>query len=475
MADTNRFQLAAAVEEQPAIGVAAATLFTAANAKTLLNSVPELVTAPQVYERQAVRPSLSPLAPIAGPVDCTLRFSTELAGTSDGSGIPEWSKFFEACGMRRVTIKSYTIGAIATGSPKAFHAGETVTATNSGTVLMDTYNGETTIYIYDEDGALSGAGTGGTSGSTATFSGGTAAGEAWVPVSETESSIDIGALTGAVAIGDVVVGDTSGARIVATRTWSGSSTVYFRYISGTLTDAESFTNQTQTGTGSFTTSTEAQVKMPTLSLGVIEDAVRRQIIGCRGKFAIRVNAVGEPALVDWEFKGRLATTAQSDGVEIPSVTRNALVPPPFIGATVRVGAPTDEYADEYSPRTLSWGFDVASTVTVGKDATSTSGLSGAARIRTRPATGNMSFGLAAEGEFPWLAKIQAADPVRVAMSWGSTGGNQFKVQAPGFVPTGGDPGDDEGDALRNVTGTLSAINPEEADADDRELILALLD
>lgn len=478
MAETNRFQLVVAKENQPGVGIATGTLFSAANATIVPTTPPQMSVAPELIRREAVRPSLTPLTPLVGVTDVTFTFSFEVAGTTDSGGIPDWSILFEACGWRRVPLVSYTVGTIATGVPAAFYHGETITTGgDTGTVIMDTFNGQTTLYVAEETGTLAGATVGGTSLSTATLSARTASvGHSWIPASTPESTVTIGSTSGGpIPVGTVLIGGTSGARIVTTEAWTDGTGRAFRYLSGTLTyTGETLADAGATYSTAITTSTETQTKFPTLTMSVVEDSVRRVIVGCRGKVTLTASEVGGPMIAQCEFKGRVAATPEIDGVAVPGVTRTNQVPPGFRGVTFLVGGDSDAYADEHTPRVQSFGVTIDGNIGVSKDATSSSGLSGEAKIRTRTATANMLIGVQAEGLFDWLAKTRSATPIRVNCVMPSTQTfNSFWYHLPSFTPTSSPGQDDNGDALRNVQGEISGRFPNGGEGDDRELVVSV--
>jgi hypothetical protein len=471
MAETNRFQLVVAEEAQPGVAISDASLYVAANATLLPTTAPQISLQTEGIQRSAVRPSLTPLTTLPGVPNYSLTVTVEMAG--DTTGTPSWSALMQACGWRSYTLSSYTIGAI-TGGP--FYAGEALTgSTGTGTCLFDTFNGQTTLYTY-EDGSLTGTATGGTSGATGAVSSPTAdAGTCWVPVDDYLSQVDITGVTGTIDAGDVLVGDTSGARIVTTEAWTNGSDRGFRYLSGTLTEGEDMTNASQTGAATLTSSTIEQVQMKSLTVAVIEDGVRRKLYGCRGTVSFATAGVGEPMVATFELVGLGSTP--TEGGPIQGVTRTNHVPVGFRGVTFLVGDDADAYADEHSPRAQSFSITIGGDIGLTKDATTASGLSSdAAKIRTRTASADMTVGLQSEQLFDFISKTDAATPFRINCIFPSTKtANTLWYHLPAFTPTTVDGADDAGDALRSISGDISGRRPDGSEGDQRELIIALLD
>ena len=284
----------------------------------------------------------------------------------------------------------------------------------------------------------------------------------------------ISGISGTIAVGDVVQGDTSGTVAVATRAAWSNGAVFFRYLNAgdVFTSGESLTNTSQTGSATMTGGTERQERFPTITLSVIEDGVRRIMIGCRGKFTLSANQ-GEPMLVSMEFAGRLAVTPELDGIAVPGVVQNTLVPPAFLGISLTTGLDADLAADEVTARVTTMSLDFNNTVSVGRAATEASGLIGAAEIRSREVTGSFDPTVRAEAEFPWLANVRAGTPFRTNIQIGATAGSIFVMQEPACVPTQESTGDREGEAVREISYACSGRYPDGGEGVDREFLLVL--
>lgn len=159
-------QLAAKVEATS--GTFDTNVRSATYAQHLLRNA-QFVFEPQSYVPDEQRESLTPLMGRPTRRDARATFGIQMKAPSSGI-TPPWDVFLRACGMRSAPISKLTIGAI-TGGP--LRHGERVTQATTGatgTVVRDTYTGNTKLYLADIIGEFSGANviTGGTTGATCT-------------------------------------------------------------------------------------------------------------------------------------------------------------------------------------------------------------------------------------------------------------------------------------------------------------------
>jgi hypothetical protein len=483
MARSDRFQFFFQKETSPGTAVSAATLFTAANGKLIPSSPPTFESAPEIFERTAVRPSLSPLTPLIGAVNVTVGVQFEMVASAVGAGTaPVWAGLMESCGFRGVVADSYTMGEVTVA--QAFQHGENLTDGGSGqaTQIFDLHDGDTTLWVEPGTGDLAAETTGGTTGAVGTPSGKSAsAGYAFVPTSSAKSSVTAGTLTGGgdtPAIGDLWQGDTSLSYVVATNVWASGGTSEFRYVNPeddlgateSLTRVQPDINQADDGI-----SAEAQVETPTLSIGIVQDGVRRMAVGCRGTVSGAVN-IGESVILTMEFTGKLmdpVADGRATGVEVTSIVRDQLVPPAFLGVGFLVGDDTTDYDAMYEPAITSFSFDVGNGVGVQRDATEAAGLVGAAEIRTRSTSCSFDPALRPEEKFGFIAALEDGSLYRIDTQIGSTAGNTFRIQAPAFQPTSMPTGDRDGEATHQVSGQCSAQLVGGSEGEDRELIFLI--
>lgn len=483
MARSDRFQFFFQKETSPGTAVAAATLFTAANGKLIPSSPPTFESAPEIFERTAVRPSLSPLTPLIGAVNVTVGVQFEMVASAVGAGTaPVWANLMESCGFRGAVVDSYTVGAIT--AAQALQHGETINGGSggTGTCVFDVHDGDTALWV-EPGSEISGTATGQTTGAVGAAVAGYSAGSgyAFIPTSSAKSSVTAGVIAGsgvALAIGDLWKGDTSDSYIVATNLWISEGTNEFRYVNpeDDLGPAESLTrvkpdiNMTDDGI-----SAEAQIETPTLSIGIVQDGVRRMAVGCRGTVSGAVN-IGESVILTMEFTGKLmdpVADGRATGVEVTSIVRDQLVPPAFLGVGFLVGDDTTDYDVMYEPAITSFSFDVGNGVGVQRDATEAAGLVGAAEIRTRSTSCSFDPALRPEEKFGFIAALEDGSLYRIDTQIGSTAGNTFRIQAPAFQPTSMPTGDRDGEATHQVSGQCSAQLVGGSEGEDRELIFLI--
>ena len=472
------FQLVAKEELQA--GSAAATLYDAANANFLVID-PTLEFNPEQFDRANInRGSLSPFSPLAGVVTGSCSFQLELAGTGAAT-TPPFGLLLEACGMRQDATTQVTIGAIGVG--EAFFNGELVTDSGAGNntayVVHDTYNGETRLLLRGESGAMTNGGvlTGSTSGSTATTSTvSTAFGISWTPDSIELISLSFAVDAGVNVIGDVVIGQTSGAIGILQETPTGL-TCSVRVLDGIFVNGEDAWNVTLGGGATnmlngIIAATTTQTNVPALSMAVIEDGPAKALLGCRGTFSLGGN-IGEAMLFDFEFTG--LKNAITDEGTVTGITYTTQVPPVMLGVTFDIW--DDDRADggtptgTYSPRFSAPSFAYANSVGIARDAGESTGVYGSAHITSRTTSGNMTVDVVPEGAFAFIEAVSAGTPTHMKLQVGSTVGNKFIISTPSAVFTGEGGGETEGIATRDLPFRVGSRQPDGTDADDCELII----
>lgn len=159
-------QLAAKVEATS--GTFDTNVRSAAYAQHLLRNA-QFAFEPQSYVSDELRETLTPLMGRPTRKDARATFGIQMKAPSSGI-TPPWDVFMRACGMRSAPMSKFTIGAI-TGGP--LRHGERVTQAGTGatgTVVRDTYTGNTKLYLADIIGEFNATNviTGGTTGATCT-------------------------------------------------------------------------------------------------------------------------------------------------------------------------------------------------------------------------------------------------------------------------------------------------------------------
>lgn len=415
---------------------------------------PSLTFDVETYERSVARESFTPLAPLAGAVLGSASFSLEAtARGTTYSTPPSFDLPLLACGFRKQTLKRFTIGAITIGSPAAFQHGEQLIQTGSlatCTVVGTTYNGQTTLWITQEDGlgtgTLTGTGvlTGQTSASVATpsaISSDTALG--YWPWSVPLYTLTLSAST-ALTAGTILRGDTSGA-IAAVYYTATSATQLVRRIQGTFTDGETLNTAAYTlaGSGAFVQKSNIS---PTISVGVSKDGVRESLSGCRGTVSISGN-IGEPILFAFNFSG--VKNAVTDAGSITGVTYTDRTPPVLLGATMTAGDSGDlTLSAQRSFCASAFSFDMANDIQYRRCMTAATGIDGI-YINGRAPAGTIDPEQSPESDFAWMAAYFATGNVRMDITAG-TGADKFRMKAHNMAVTGVGQGDRNGVIIRDI-------------------------
>lgn len=489
-------QIAIAQEALEDTAVSDASLYVAGNmAYSVID--PESTFDLQTYERRIKRDTMTQLRGITGMQMGMFKFSLEMAGTLalDGTQVPEFDLPLRACGFRREKLVKLTIGAI-TGGP--FKHGETVTQTTSGAfgvVVGDTYNGQTELWVAQENrlGHAQGTSitaftttsghtlTGGSSGATAaepsavagTVSGTSItvpAGLGWFPASfALQRSFTRATSEGilvAIAHGEILRQPATGAP-----TWLGyaegaytvqgvaSLPVYVRRVhghlsqSGTTADREVYNAAgTKLFTCGTTTNAEHQFTIPTLSIGGLYDGVREAISGARGSVRLRC-PIGEPAILEFEFKGKKKSF--SDAGLVSGVSYTQALPPVVLDADFSMGSDATTFAAEVTPCVSEIAFEMANTIEYRKSIDEATGLK-ESYIADRKPTFSMDPELMPELFFDYMAKFTGNTNARMRMRVGTALGNRFRITAPGLAITAAGQGDRDGIKTRQIQGALTS-------------------
>lgn len=489
-------QIAIAQEALEDSAVSDANLYVAGNmAYSVID--PESTFDLQTYERRIKRDTLTPLRGLTGMKMGMFKFSLEMAGTllTDGSQVPEFDLPLRACGFRKEKLVKLTIGAI-TGGP--FKHGETVTQATSGAfgvVIGDTYTGQTELWVAQENrlGHAQGTSitaftttsghtlTGGSSGATAaepsavagTVSGTSItvpAGLAWYPASfalqRTFTRATSEGILAAIADREMLRQPATGAP-----TWLGeaqgaysiqgvaSLPVFLRRIfghlsqSGTTADREVYNlSGTKVYTTGTTTNAEHQFAIPSLTIGGLYDGVRESIAGARGSVRLRC-PIGEPAILEFEFKGKKNTFA--DGGLVTGVSYVQALPPVVLDADFSVGGDSTTFANEVTPCVAEVAFDMGVDVQYRKSIDEATGLK-ESYISGRKPTFTMDPELIPETFFDWMAKFTGNSNFRTRMRVGTALGNRFRILAPGMAVTSSGMGDRDGIRTRQIQGALTS-------------------
>ena len=414
--------------------------------------------------------TLSAIKDLAGQKAVEFAFGVEMKGSNTPAAEPEWSKLLEGCGFRAEAIVKATFGS---GAGTLRH-GELVTFSAGGTatVVSDTHDGSTTMYLYAFSGtAAAGAQTflGEDSGATGTLSTGTTgAGWAWWPVSSVTKSILFNAsgLTTSLAVGDLIEGVSSGARgIVTTAATAVASAIAISYspVRGSFLFNEvmsviSGTPDLDIGTLHLTDAEEQFVLSPPLAMKLFTDGKAMTGNGCRGNVSFNFE-VNRPVRMDFTFRGQLASTADTPlltGIDYANVD------PPLwetsaIGFARNETAAEDAIEDEIEPCMTAMSVDIGNQSADRKCAGATDGLL-EVLTSARDGSGSMTVEDTLESDIGWITRIQDNETVRLRVTVGGTAGNKFTFSMPGIQFTGHSEGDTDGIVTQDMAFRLTGGN-----------------
>ena len=456
-------------ELQSVVDLIPPTLGNASTSDTLVEEV-EVTYDIERFERTFVRNSITSLKDVVGQKAVGIAFTFELLGdgTPFAAAPPRWSKFLEACGMKTVVIQRIGITAV-TGGP--FRHNETIVQAVSGAVgrvVGDVHNGTTEILIdkasivaaFDATNIITGDDTGATATADAVN---TDEGHAWIPITDVIKQIDtLADLTPALAIGNVIEGQTSFARgRVSKASVTGDFEVEYIPLRGTFQDGEVLNNLTTAAATIATTATpvrEVYLQGHPIALRIFEDGIATTALGARGTptFTFEVN---RPVRCRVEFRGVLNATA--DIANILGINYDFTTPPLWVAANIGYANNelvadvdlSDEQAPCFGTLELALGAELADR----KCADASGGLV-ETWITVRNGTGSGNPEATPEADLGFLRDLQNGQVFRLRVTVGVVDGQLFEFQIPGGQHTGDDPADEDGRMTRDFAFDLTGGN-----------------
>jgi hypothetical protein len=280
--------------------------------------------------------------------------------------------------------------------------------------------------------------------------------------------IPIGGITGGPFVhGETITGGTSGAtgKVICT-TYNGVSEIYFKTLTGTFADAETITGS-QSGAVATTASVPSDAgfeikpnsgNVPTLTMGLFEDGVRKLLKGCRGtvKFGFKI---GEPAIMEFSFMG-----VEAGVIDLPLLTGVSFentVPPVLLNAKMS--------CDSVSLNIGELEIDTANALASKDKIDDAKGIL-SYMITGRDMKGSFNPEMVAVGSHDFFGKWFAATPMELNLEYGGDAGNKFRIFAPKIIYNKIDDGDRDGIQLAQTSFDLTgSIEP-----GDDELSILLL-
>lgn len=155
----------------------------------------------------------------------------------------------------------------------------------------------------------------------------------------------------------------------------------------------------------------------TLTMGFYEDGVKRGIAGAMGTWTITF-ATGGPAVIDWEFIGKLID--ESD-VAILAPTYPTIIPPRFASGTLTL----DSIALPVAQVVLRAGNELA----MREDPTDVTGYSTAYIVDRRPG-GSVDPEATVVATKNWMTFLTASTQAAFALDIGTVSNNTMNIDAP---------------------------------------------
>ena len=463
---SDKKQFAAIEEESAGTTPSGSPLDSATNATFQLREV-EFSPEVELLDNAFISNSITPQPKTATTQGVRFSGNFDLRGTTAGTfaaGAPDWALFLRCAGFFQDSFDELALTGSVTGGP--FRHGELVTGGTSsatGIVVHDTFDGATVMYIRDSSGTWDVGGetlTGDSSGATVSTDStphSTDQGYCWFPVSESLSQVAVDNTSGgAIAIGDVFQGATSGAIGVSQVALADATagTLILKMVDGVFANAENIDRISGTPATTVRATTSAQTfwQAPTMSGKLREDGNYVQGNGVRTSVSFNF-ATNEPVRVDVTGQGRCS--AVGDVAMLTGIAYSTVAPPLWNTAVFRIG---DEAITALSsnaiPCVREMSVDTGNTLANRLCSNQSGGLVEAI-LATRAGTGSMSPEAVPESSFDWLNKWLNGERMRATFNVGTAAGALFKVSMPGMQVVGAASGDRDGALIRDVNFELT--------------------
>lgn len=460
---------------------AVSDVLDAANANFLVID-PQFTVDKENFDRSNVnRPSVSPLAPLAGLTTGSCSFGLELT-TAAGVAKPAWTVALEACGMRWSRMYAAEVSSVSPASgSQIIAAGERMVGGSSGGVAYMVHNlregttpdGHAFMRVIDAGTGLT-AETWTSSDSGGSFVAGTApsdVGDVWTPATFGLQTSTCGAVDANVLVGEIVTGQTSGAvGVIAEQTDSSGTSITIRRLNGYFTDDE---DVSFSGSASDVTLSGgwAQSDVQSVSFGLIEDGRYKLGKGFRGSWSFS-GELGSAGRLDFTMSGLVA--GSGDAGPISGVTYTAQVPPVMLGVGFSIARETETTENVGSPRLQSVNFDHGSEVNIPRDATESAGVYDCAYITGRNSTGSMNLAVTPESVYDEILAMRNGDALGVLLTLQSplSANKKFRIEAPAALMTAESPGEQNGFATTDYSLQLGSRGATGLDIADGELTIS---
>ncbi len=185
-------------------------------------------------------------------------------------------------------------------------------------------------------------------------------------------------------------------------------------------------------------SMSSATSLPSLTMGVYMDGIRKRIAGGRGTFRL-AGKIGEPVFAEFTFKGLLV--GEDDIATLTGTGIETTIPPQLLASTFSVHG--------FSPKVSAFSIDLNNTLAMRPDIAAASGYAGCL-ITGRSPKGTMDPEDELVASHPFFTRWKGGTTGALNLVLGATAGNIVTIAAPALQYTNQQEGEREGLATRNV-------------------------
>lgn len=415
-------------------------------------SYPSLTPNLESLNRKVAGGSLTESSPVSARQRASLEIPMELAGISTGVATtpPTWAPLFESAAMKQTAIKAMKITGSSAGTGVIAHdavvtfSPSTATARMVGVLRADKH---LWAFVEPLTGTIVTTDDNFTDGTTTITLHGTDCdlrdGFAWEPWDEQLGQVAISGVTGGGAdAGDLLIGQTSGARAKCWKALAGAGTLIFERWLGSPSFVSGETI-TATGGGTLTASgNELSYSFPTLTIAKQLPGIQQLIVGGRSDWQINLEN-GSYAGLRFTVQGR--HDQPTEVVPFAGPAKRNAKPPRVSGSSFLVDGQHIACL-----KTLRIGSE--NTIALRECLSESSGYK-SSLITARRITGQIDPEVVGEGFYALRAKVWAKTPFTVECIVGDVtakNGNSFVLRGDQVTGTNYTDADREGLAVHNI-------------------------
>ncbi len=241
--------------------------------------------------------------------------------------------------------------------------------------------------------------------------------------------ITIGAVTsGPFKHLETISGAGGGTGKVICDTANGETTLYYVVLTGVIVNGEVITGGTSgakatvgsapADSGHVLLPVSSPASVPSLTMGVYNDGLRKLSRGCRGDVKINYNN-GQPVELEFNFMG--VEAGITDTAMLTNITNESIIEPVLLGATFTL--------DGSSMLFNTLGFSFGNTLAQRDDVTDSRGIK-SFYISDRQPTGEIDPEMLLVASHDFHGKWFAGTKMELDLMFGSTDGNKHRLYIP---------------------------------------------